>query len=146
MKYKIIEMKLDRYPELIDFWKNTEGLWTSDDDSYENLKIFLKRNPRLNFIAVSENKIVGTLKCSHDGRRGYLHHLAVKKELRKEGIARELINKCLDNLQKAGITKDKVRVFVLDTNKKAMAFWKHNGFEEQTYDYRTFELKNPTAK
>ena len=77
MKYKIIEMKLDRYPDLIDFWKNTEGLWASDDDSYENLKIFLKRNPRLNFIAVSENKIVGTLKCSHDGRRGYLHHLAV---------------------------------------------------------------------
>ena len=146
MKYKIIEMKLDRYPELIDFWKNTEGLWISDDDSCENLKIFLKRNPRLNFIALSENKIVGTLKCSQDGRRGFLHHLAVKKEFRKEGIANELISKCLKNLQKAGITKDKVRVFVLDTNKNALAFWKHNGFEEQTYDYRTFELKIPTAK
>ena len=146
MKYKIIEMKLDRYHELIDFWKNTEGLWASDDDSYENLKIFLKRNPRLNFIAVSENKIVGTLKCSHDGRRGYLHHLAVKKEFRKEGIAKKLINKSLDNLQKAGITKDKVRVFVLDTNKPALKFWKHNGFTELIYDYRTFELKNPTTK
>jgi putative acetyltransferase len=139
-------MKLDRYQELIDFWKNTEGLWASDDDSYENLKVFLTRNPRLNFIAVSENKIVGTLKCSQDGCRGFLHHLAVKKEFRKEGIANELISKCLKNLQKAGITKDKVRVFVLDTNKNALAFWKHNGFEEQTYDYRTFELKNPTAK
>jgi ribosomal protein S18 acetylase RimI-like enzyme len=139
-------MKLDRYPELIDFWKNTEGLWASDDDSYENLKIFLKRNPRLNFIAVSENKIVGTLKCSHDGRRGYLHHLAVKKEFRKEGIAKKLINKSLDNLQKAGITKDKVRVFVLDTNKPALKFWKHNGFIEQIYDYLTFELKNPITK
>ena len=146
MKYKIIEMKLDRYHELIDFWKNTEGLWVSDDDSYENLKIFLKRNPRLNFIAVSENKIVGTLKCSHDGRRGYLHHLAVKKEFRKEGIAKKLINNSLDNLQKAGITKDKVRVFVLDTNKPALKFWKHNGFIEQIYDYLTFELKNPTTK
>jgi hypothetical protein len=49
-------------------------------------------------------------------------------------------------LQKAGITKDKVRVFVLDTNKPALEFWKHNGFIEQIYDYRTFELKNPTAK
>ena len=146
MKYKIIEMKLNRYQELMDFWKNTEGLWASDDDSYENLKIFLKRNPRLNFIAVSENKIIGTLKCSQDGRRGFLHHLAVKKEFRKEGIAGKLINKCLGNLQKAGITKDKVRVFVLDTNKPALEFWKHNGFIEQIYDYRTFELKNPTAK
>jgi putative acetyltransferase len=138
-------MKLDRYPELIDFWKNTEGLWISDDDSCENLKIFLKRNPRLNFIAVSENKIVGTLKCSHDGRRGYLHHLAVKKEFRKVGIAKKLISKCLDNLQEAGISKDKVRVFVLDSNKSALAFWQHAGFEEQTYDYRTFQLKKEST-
>ena len=146
MKYKIIEMKLDRYQELIDFWKNTEGLWASDDDSYANLKIFLKRNPGLNFIAISENRIVGTLKCSHDGRRGFLHHLAVKKEFRKEGIAKALINKCLEKLQQAGITRDKVRVFVLDTNKPALGFWKHRGFVEQVYDYRTFELKNPSAK
>jgi N-acetylglutamate synthase len=146
LKYKIIEMKLDRYLELIDFWKNTEGLWASDDDSYENLRIFLKRNPGLNFIAVSENKIVGTLKCSQDGRRGFLHHLAVKKEFRKEGIAKALINKCLEKLQQAGITSDKVRVFVLDTNKPALEFWKHNGFVEQIYDYRTFELKNPSVK
>jgi putative acetyltransferase len=138
-------MKLDRYPELIDFWKNTEGFWISDDDSCENLKIFLKRNPRLNFIAVSENKIVGTLKCSHDGRRGYLHHLAVKKEFRKVGIAKKLISKCLDNLQEAGISKDKVRVFVLDSNKSALAFWQHAGFEEQTYDYRTFQLKKEST-
>ncbi len=146
MKYKIIEMKLDRYRELTDFWKNTEGLWASDDDSYENLKIFLKRNPGLNFIAVSDNNIVGTLKCSHDGRRGFLHHLAVKKGFRKEGIANALINKCLAKLQQAGIARDKVRVFVLDTNKPALDFWKHNGFIEQIYDYRTFELKNPSAK
>jgi putative acetyltransferase len=139
-------MKLDRYPELIDFWKNNEGLWASDDDSYANLKIFLKRNPRLNFIAVSDKNIVGTLKCSHDGRRGFLHHLAVKKEFRKEGIAKALINKCLGKLQQAGITRDRVRVFVLDTNKPALEFWKHQGFVEQIYDYRTFKIKNPSVK
>jgi ribosomal protein S18 acetylase RimI-like enzyme len=141
MKYRIVEMKLDRYRELIDFWKNIEGLWLSDDDSYENLAIYLKRNPKLSFIALSENKIIGSIKCGHDGRRGYLHHLAVKKEFRKEGIARALIDKCLENLEKNGITKDRVRVFVLDTNKAALEFWKYNGFEEQVYDYRTLQMK-----
>ena len=144
MKYKIVEMQLDRYQELINFWKNTEGLWIGDDDSYENLKVFLKRNPGLNFIAISENSIIGTLKSSHDGRRGYLHHLAVKKEFRGKGIAKAFINKCLKNLQQAGITKDRVRVFVIDTNKSALEFWKHNGFTEQTYDYRTFQINNAT--
>jgi ribosomal protein S18 acetylase RimI-like enzyme len=138
-------MKLDRYQELIDFWKNTGGLWISDDDSCENLDIYLKRNPKLSFIALSKNSIIGTIKCGYDGRRGYLHHLAVKKEFRKEGIAKALIKKCLENLQKNGIPRDKVRVFVLDTNKAALEFWKHNGFEEQVYDYRTLRMNNTTT-
>jgi ribosomal protein S18 acetylase RimI-like enzyme len=135
-------MKLDRYQELIDFWKNIEGLWISDDDSYENLQIYLKRNHHLNFIALYENKIIGTIKCGHDGRRGYLRHVAVKKEFRKQGIAQKLISKSVEALQKNGIPYDQVRGFVLDTNKAALEFWKHNGFEEQIYDYRTFQMKN----
>lgn len=142
-KYRIVEMKLDRYRELLDFWQHIEGLWLSDDDSYENLQTYFKRNPKLSFIALHDNSIIGTIKCGHDGRRGYLHHLAVKREFRKAGIAQALIDKCLTNLDKSGITKDKVRVFVLDSNKAALTFWKHVGFAEQDYDYRTFQMRPP---
>jgi len=142
LKYRIVEMKLDRYQELIDFWKSTEGLWTSDDDSYENLQIYFKRNTHLNFVALYENSIIGTIKCGHDGRRGYLRHVAVKKEFRRQGIAQKLINKSVEGLKAKGITDDRVMVFVLDTNKAALKFWKHIGFEEQIYDYRTLQMKN----
>ena len=137
MKYKIIEMKLDKYDELIGFWKSCDGLWVSDDDSYENLKIFLKRNPKSNFVVMHENRIIATIKCSHDGRRGYLHHLGVKEDFRKQGIARELVNECIKVLRKKGINK--CRVFVLDSNPEAIKFWRHIGFEEQVYDYRTLQ-------
>lgn len=109
------------------------------------MNIYLKRNPKLSFIALSKNSIIGTIKCGYDGRIGYLHHLAVKKEFRKEGIVKKLINKFLDNLQKNGIPMDKVRVFVLDMNKTALEFWKHNGFEEDVYDYRTLRMNNTTT-
>jgi N-acetylglutamate synthase len=135
MKYKIAPMTLDWHRELVEFWKNIEGLWQSDDDNYENLKVFLERNPGLNYIMLDNNKIIATLKCSHDGRRGYFHHLAVKVEYRNQGIARELVEKCLKKLKETGITK--YRVFVLDSNPEAINFWKHIGFEEQVYDYRT---------
>jgi putative acetyltransferase len=134
-------MGFERYRELIEFWKNTEGLRFSEDDSYENLVIFLKRNPKLSFIALYENSIIGTIKSSHDGRRGYLHHLAVKEEFRREGIARELINKCLAELLNQGISAGKVRVFVLDSNRAGLEFWRHVDFTEQQYDYRTFQIK-----
>ena len=140
MEYQITEMKLNKYSELMDFWKGCGGLFMSDDDTYENMDMFLKRNPELNYLVLHENRIIAAIKCSHDGRRGYIHHLAVKEEFRKQGIARKLINKCLNNLQSQGIQK--IRVFVMDTNEDAIRFWKHAGFEEQIYDYRTFQLNN----
>ena len=142
LQYKIIEMKLNRYNELMDFWESCEGLYLGDDDKYVNLKTYLKRNPKLNFVVLHENRIIATIKCSHDGRRGYLHHLAVKMGFRKKGIARELVNKCLKILQEKDITK--YRVFVSDNNQEAIKFWKHIGFEEQIYDYRTFQMNITT--
>ena len=135
-------MKLNRFDELIEFWESIEGLYMSDDDNYENLKIYLKRNSKLNFIILHENRIIATIKCSHDGRRGYIHHLAVKKEFRGKGIVKELVDKCLNNLRDKGIKK--IRVFVLDNNREAIAFWKHIGFEEQIYDYRTLQMNITT--
>jgi N-acetylglutamate synthase len=137
MNYKIELMTLDRYDDLIAFWKSIDGIWVSDDDSYASLKIYFKRNPKSNFIAISDVKVIGTVKCSHDGRRGYIHHVAVKAEYRKLGIAKEMVEKCIDVLRKEGIKQ--FRLFVLDSNKAALDFWKHLGFKEDTYDYRTFK-------
>jgi len=38
------------------------------------------------------------------------------------------------------------RVFVLDSNKEAIDFWEYIGFEEQIYDYRTFQMNTTTYK
>ena len=139
MNYYITEITLDRYEELVTLWRNTEGLWTSDDDDYDNLQSFLERNPGLNLMVLYEGRIIGAVKCSHDGRRGYIHHLAVKKEFRDHGIGRELVENCVENLRNEGIKK--IRVFVLDNNRAALKFWKNLGFSEQIYDYRTLEFE-----
>ena len=131
-------MSLHQYGRLMDFWKQSEGLYLGDDDTYEKLETYLKRNPGTNLVALYENEIIATIKCSHDGRRGYIHHLAVKREFRKQGIARELVYRCLKILQEKGITK--FRVFVLDSNQEAIHFWKRIGFEEQIYNYRTLQI------
>jgi putative acetyltransferase len=137
--YHVAKMTLDKYDELIAFWHTIEGLWTSDDDDYDNLQRFLCRNPDLSLIVLHENSIIGTIKCSHDGRRGYLHHLAVKTEFRNRGIGRKLVETCVKSLQKEGIKK--IRVFVMDSNNTGLKFWKHIGFSEHVYDYRTLELE-----
>ncbi len=135
--YKIKPLSLNRYDELIEFWKANKGTYVGDDDKYERLKSYLKRNPKLSFMVLDKNKIIGTIKSGHDGRRGYLHHLAVDDKYRKQGIARELVKLCLEKMSKSGIHE--FRAFVFDDNAEAASFWKRYGFKEQKYNYRTFE-------
>lgn len=138
MSYRVEPMSMRRYDELIRFWNGCEGLFQSDDDERDNLRRYLHRNPGMSLVVTKGGEIVATLKAGHDGRRGFLHHLAVKEEHRGAGLARKLVERCLALLAEQGIRQ--VRVFVYDSNRAALAFWKHMGFEVMEYDYRTLRL------
>ena len=114
METSIREMTIGDYKTVYDLWKNTEGMDLSDADSLESITRFLKHNPGLSFVAVSEGEIVGAALCGHDGRRGYLHHLAVRKSYRRQGIGRSLVWRCLYVLMRAGISK--TCLFIFDDN------------------------------
>jgi ribosomal protein S18 acetylase RimI-like enzyme len=138
MEYKIRKITPNRYDDIINFWKRIEGLdLNEEDDSYENFKIYLKRNPKLNYMVIENGKIIATVKCGQDGRRGYLHKLAVDKNYRNRGIAKELIKIVLAELKRQGIKK--CNVFVMDYNKFGLDFWKKINFKELVYDYRTLQ-------
>ena len=85
-KVVLKKLTMRHYHEVLKLWKQTEGVYTSDSDSPEKIRKFLKRNPGLSFIAYNEGKAAGAILCGHDGRRGYLHHLAVRSEFRRKGI------------------------------------------------------------
>ena len=55
-----------------------------------------------------------------------------------------VMNKCIEILRKKGIHK--YRVFVLDCNEDALKFWRRLGFEEQVYNYRTFQMNTAAGK
>src|SRR3982751_5599658 len=42
-------------------------------------------------VALSRGRIIGTVIAGWDGWRGHLHHLVVRPELRRQGIARALV-------------------------------------------------------
>jgi N-acetylglutamate synthase len=78
----------------------------------------------------SKKRIVGAVLCGDDGRRGYLHHLAVAAACRRQGIGRALVEACLKRLGSAGIPK--CNIFLLADNELGEAFWKHNGWNERS--------------
>ncbi len=114
-------------PEVIRFWQEMEGIGLGESDSVPALTSYLQRNPELSFVARNEQRqIIGAVLCGHDGRRGYLHHLAVAKNYRKKGIGRALVEKCLSSLQALNILK--CNLFLFSNNSSGEAFWRKMGW------------------
>ena len=55
----------------------TEGVVLRAADSRAATARYLERNPGLSFVCCDAGGVVGCVFAGHDGRRGYLQHLAV---------------------------------------------------------------------
>jgi len=125
----IQEMQADDYNEIYELWENTPGVGLSDADTYENIQRFLLRNKGLSFVCRYEGKIIGTILCGHDGRRGYIYHAAVDVKYRCRGIGQMLVDKSLQKLKEEGI--DKCHIFVFFDNEIGNAFWSSKGWTKR---------------
>lgn len=132
-------MDLSDYGKVISLWQESEGVKLRDTDSIEGIQKYLERNPSLSFIAENEGNILGTIMSGHDGKRGYIQHLAVDPNNRKSGIARHLLSYCLKALEKEGIVKSYVHV--LSDNELAKKYWQNRGWVKRT-DIEVFSYIN----
>jgi ribosomal protein S18 acetylase RimI-like enzyme len=120
-------MTIDDYAACLALWNGVDGVCIQSADSRNSIKAYLERNPNLSHVAQDEQgKVVGAVLCGHDGRRGFLHHVAVESSHRRKGIATSLVTRALESLTRAGI--EKCHIFVLNDNKDGLAFWKKSGW------------------
>lgn len=134
-------MSLLDVPDVLTLWRATPGIGLSDADSAPGMANFFARNPDLSLVVVlPSGEIVAAVMCGHDGRRGFLYHLAVAEGHRRQGFARLLVRSCLERLAKLGIQKCNVLLF--DDNEDGRGFWRHDGWSERG-DLRV--LQKPTG-
>lgn len=127
---EITEMTIGNYEAAISLWQITDGIGLCKDvDTQERIAMHLHRNPGFSFVVLDKGKVVGAVLCGHDGRRGYLYHLAVAQNYRSKGIGKVLVEKALSKLRLIGIRR--CHIFVFTNNLNAQGFWKHNGWNER---------------
>jgi ribosomal protein S18 acetylase RimI-like enzyme len=117
------------YDEVMALWRATEGLTLRDADSREAIAGYLERNPALSFVA-RDGGVVGAVLGGHDGRRGYLYHLAVAPSHRGRGLGRALAERVMAGLATRGIAK--CHILVHADNAAGRAFWARAGWAERT--------------
>ncbi len=126
---EIREFTIADYEEVILLWRASEGIGLGSSDTRDAIAAFLARNPGLSFVARETGALVGAILCGHDGRRAFLHHLAVAASHRRRKIGHLLTARCLEALRSLGI--ERCHLFVFRTNETARAFWEREGWWER---------------
>ena len=120
-------MRAADLPSARALWELAEGVSLDVGDSLGELEAYLARNLGISQVAEQGGCLVGAVLGGHDGRRGWIYHLAVAREHRRGGIGRTLVERSLAELKREGIGR--VRIFVASDNPAGLAFWKRCGWE-----------------
>ena len=143
----IRSMTIEDYEEVYALWKRIHGFGIrSIDDSKEGVSRFIRRNPTTSIVAVEDEKIVGTILCGHDGRRGCLYHVCVDEAYRMRGIGKAMVVRAMEQLKAEHINK--VSLIAFTRNDIGNAFWKEIGWtkrEDLNYYEFTLNEENITA-
>lgn len=126
MGIELYEMNIEDYDEIYQLWEISDQIGLSKADSHFGISKFLERNPGMSYVVRSKGEIIGSVLCGHDGRRGYIHHLMVHPDHRRQGIGRSLVGRCMYALTRIGIQK--CHLFIFEDNEEGTAFWESLGW------------------
>ena len=123
------------------------GIWAADaeptiTDDQDGLNALLAYAPEALLVAVSHDRIVGTVIVSWDGWRGGFYRLAVVPGHRRQGVARRLVVEGERRLLELGARR--IAVFAVTGDPGAVPFWQSVGYQAQADRLRL--VKNSDAR
>jgi ribosomal protein S18 acetylase RimI-like enzyme len=121
------EFVMADYDDAVALWNAVDGIEICEGDSRDEIAEYLRRNPGLSRVAQADGKIVGAALCGHDGRRGWIYHLAIASTHRRQKVGQQLLDSCVDGLRKAGLKR--AIILVAGDNPSGQQFWLRNGWE-----------------
>jgi len=124
MKIELFSMQY--YQEIIDLWKRS-GIEVSSSDTRDEIARILKRNPDLFLIGKENEKVIAVVMGAFDGRRGYVHHLAIDPDYQKKKYGKMMMDELIEkfHVKKA----HKVHLFIEKSNKEVVDFYRKLGWE-----------------
>ncbi len=125
---KIEKYSIDSYNQVHKLWRKA-GISVGSSDSKEELEKMLKRNPNLFLIGKRHDKVIAVIMGGFDGRRGYVHHLAIDSDYQKKGYGRMMMDKIHNIFLQMGVHK--VHLFIEKTNIEVVSFYESMGWEKR---------------
>jgi ribosomal protein S18 acetylase RimI-like enzyme len=122
---KIDKFNLKYYNKVVELWKRA-GIEVGSSDSEEEIAGVQNRNPNLFLIGKEDGNIVAVVIGAFDGRRGYIHHLAVDPDYQKRGYGKIIIDELIERFRKKKVHK--IHLFIEKTNHEVVDFYSNLGW------------------
>ena len=111
--------------QVVALWKACElvvpGNVPEDDIAHK-----LAYQPELFFVAERDGRVVGSVMAGYEGHRGQINYLAVRPDLQRSGLGRELMEFAENRLRE--LAAPKINLQVRARNRGVIAFYESLGY------------------
>lgn len=111
---------------VIALWKNVFAYPEPRNDPAKVIRDKLATQRELFFVAVLDDRVVGTVLGGYDGHRGWIYSLAVNPDVRRRGIGAALVRHVEQELARRSCPK--INLQVLASNAAVVAFYRKLGY------------------
>ena len=111
---------------VIAFWNAVFGPRGSHNKAEVSLDKKLEFGDGLLFVALSQERVIGTVMAGYDGHRGWIYSVAVAPEHRRKGVGSRLVKFAERALAQKGCMK--VNLQIMESNESVVAFYEKLGF------------------
>ena len=138
MEFVIREMKEKDLSKVQDIWRAV-NIELTYSDKHEELVKMIKYNPGLCLVLKDtlKKKILGAVLGGFDGRRGWIHHLAIHPSIQGKKYGSLMMDELLQRFKERNVAKLKIEIF--KSNKEVIDFYKKLGWDHRT-DLSTMSL------
>lgn len=125
---------IEEYERTLELWNRCDLPYKPEGrDKRKNIKKELEEQPEYWIGVYDEDKLVGIIIGTDDGRKGWINRLAVDEEYQGMGLGKELVKRLEDVFEKKGF---KIWAALIEPdNPEAMDFFDKIGFEDLDIKY-----------
>jgi ribosomal protein S18 acetylase RimI-like enzyme len=113
---------------VLEVW-NQAGMIMPHRNPRSDIQKKLRHSPESFFVGTLKSAIVATVMVGYDGHRGWIYTLAVKPDLQRKGIGRQMMEHAESWLRQQGCLRVKLQVD--EPRRDVVGFYEKLGYEVQ---------------
>jgi ribosomal protein S18 acetylase RimI-like enzyme len=104
------------------------GLVVPQNNPMQDIERKIKVNPEWFLVGEIDGRVVSTCMVGYEGHRGWINYLAVRPDLQRQGLGRQIMDYAEKTLLDAGCAK--INLQIRSTNQAVIRFYESIGYTQ----------------